>query len=103
MSTKTLDNNKQASHPGGLRVSQEKLRVLHPELDSRVAWLKFVTSNPIYASRSFWRARIPEQLVYGDCRAAVVVSTEPLLVAAYTDELDCISLLEFPDSFVKEY
>src|SRR5215217_7681664 len=103
MSTKTQDNDTQASHPGGLRVSQAKLRALHPELDSGVAWLRFITKVPIYSKRSFWRARIPEHLLYGDSRAAVVVSTEPLLVAAYTDELDCIALLKFPDSFVSEY
>ncbi len=104
MSTETLDNNTRASHPGGLRISLDKLRLLHPELDSRRAWRRFVAKNPeVYPKRSFWRVRVEEQLLYGDSRAAVVVSTEPLLVAAYTDELDCVALLRFPDSFVEEY
>jgi hypothetical protein len=34
-------------------------------------------------------------MLHGDSRAAVVVSTVPLLVAAYTDELDCVALLRF--------
>jgi hypothetical protein len=32
---------------------------------------------------------------FGDSRAAVVVSSDPLLVAAYTDELDCVAILRF--------
>ena len=27
----------------------------------------------------------------------------PLLVAAYTDELDCVAILEFPEEFVADY
>ena len=51
------------------------------------------------------RTYLKEQLLHGDSRAAVVVSVDPLLlVAAYTDELDCVALLRFPDSeFVEEY
>jgi hypothetical protein len=32
----------------------------------------------------------------GDARAAVVVSSEPLLVAAYSDDLDAVAVLRFP-------
>jgi hypothetical protein len=49
------------------------------------------------------RVYIAEQLQHGDSRAAVVVWTAPLLVAAYTDELDCIAMLRFPDHFAQEY
>jgi hypothetical protein len=49
------------------------------------------------------RVYIAEQLQHGDSRAAVVVCTSPLLVAAYTDELDCIAMLRFPETFVAEY
>lgn len=44
-----------------------------------------------------------EHLGFGDSRAAVVVSTEPLLVAAYTDELDCVVLLRFQPELVGDY
>lgn len=53
--------------------------------------------------RSFWLTRIEEQLLFGDSRAAVVITTSPLLIAAYTDELDCVALLRFSDKFVSEY
>jgi hypothetical protein len=103
MSTKTLDDNTEACHPGGLTISYEKLRVLHPELDSPAAWRRFVAKHPIYPKRHFWRTRVEEQLLYGDSRAAVVVSIDPHLIAAYTDELDCVALLRFPESFVEDY
>ena len=49
--------------------------------------------------------RIAEHLEYGDSRAAIVVSTDPeLLIAAYTDELDCVAMLRFPnDPLVSKY
>jgi hypothetical protein len=31
------------------------------------------------------------------------MSSTPLLIAAYTDELDCIALLRFPDELTREY
>ncbi|MDP6046687.1 MAG: hypothetical protein QGG25_13850 [Phycisphaerae bacterium] len=49
-------------------------------------------------------ALLDEHLGCGDSRAAVVVSIAPsLIVAAYTDEMDCVSLLEFPLEFVGLY
>jgi hypothetical protein len=47
------------------------------------------------------KVRIAEHLQLGDARAAVVVADDPVLVAAYTDELDCVAMLKFP-SFVAE-
>jgi len=44
-----------------------------------------------------------DHLLRGDSRAAMVVSVSPLLVAAYTDELDCVAMLKFPDDLVKDY
>lgn len=49
------------------------------------------------------RTYIREQLQNGDSRAAVVVSIDPLLVAAYTEDLDCVVMLEFPVHFVDDY
>jgi len=47
--------------------------------------------------------KIDEHLQLGDSRAAVVLSCAPLLVSAYTDELDCVAVLAFPQSFVEKY
>lgn len=42
-------------------------------------------------------------LLYGDTQPAVVVSTEPLLVAAYSDEMDAVVMLRFPSDFAAKY
>lgn len=93
-----------ASDPGRFQLSESKLRRLQPEL--------FVTERGFFR----WllrRRRDPGVLEYceslashlqtGDSRAAVVVSVAPLVVAAYTDELDCVALLRFPERLVEEF
>lgn len=42
-------------------------------------------------------------LTRNDSRAALVVSVEPLLVAAYSTDLDCVAMLEFPSFLVAQY
>ena len=48
---------------------------------------------------------IAEHLIFGDSRAAVVISIYPkLIVAAYSDELDCVAMLLFPrEPFITKY
>lgn len=47
--------------------------------------------------------RLDEHLKTGDSQAAVVLQNyNRLIVAAYTDQLDCVALLEFPIQLVKE-
>lgn len=103
---KTLNNNTVASFPGAVSLSAAKLKILQPELFSPARWLLHLLTHPLTqnpASRSYWKVRIPEQLAFGDSRAAVVVSTSPLIVAAYTDELDCVALLRFGEKILGEY
>ncbi len=99
--TRTLDDTTSASDPGQITLSHEKLRVLRPDLYGIAGVWEFIAAF----FRLGWPQRIyiEEQLQCGDSRAAVVVSVNPLLVAAYTDELDCIAMLRFPDEFVRRY
>ncbi len=46
---------------------------------------------------------VSRALCYGDTQPAVVVSVTPLLIAAYSDEMDAVVMLRFPDEFVTEY
>ena len=46
---------------------------------------------------------VAKALFYGDTQPAVVVSTAPLLVGAYSDEMDAVVMLRFPDEFAKQY
>jgi hypothetical protein len=63
-----------------------------------IAWL-----DRLIGSRAALIFQTADHLSHGDSRAAVVVSVAPLLVAAYTDEIDCIALLQFPDDLLGEY
>src|SRR5262245_16499020 len=92
-----LNNTTTASDPGRVRVSPAKLRLLRPDLYGVRGFLRRFQSG--FPERTY----IEEQLEHGDSRAAVVVCTSPLLVAAYTDELDCIAMLRFPDTFREKY
>ena len=96
--TETLDDSTPASDPGGFTLSHTKLRILRPDLyrfpRTLLERLRLIFPQSLY---------LREQLQNGDTRAALVVSTNPLLVAAYTDELDCVAILQFPGRFVDDY
>src|SRR5581483_10306990 len=80
-----------ASDPAGLSLSDAKLRRLRPEL---YGWRRWVREKTGWAFPQ--RDYLAGHLLRGDARAAVVVSSEPLLVAAYSDELDAVAVLRFP-------
>lgn len=97
----TLDGSTTASDPGQIKLSLSKFRILRPDL--------FGLSGILISIRKFFRGGLPERvyaeehLQFGDSRAAVVITAAPLLIAAYTDELDCIAMLRFPDEFIHTY
>lgn len=105
MSSTTIDPRTFASNPGKFRVSQRKLQRYYPELFSTITWLKFIFSVPEFpfTRRSFWKTHIEEHLQAGDSRAAIVINKNPLLIAAYSDETDCVVVLNFPNALAGEY
>lgn len=46
---------------------------------------------------------VARSLLYGDTQPAVVVSTNPLLIGAYSDEMDAVVMLLFPKEFAEQY
>ena len=76
------DPNSRASDAVGVSVDDAKMKQLCPGLYG--FW------NSIFGSQL---AQLKEHVKLGDSRAALVVSLNPLLVAAYTDELDCVAML----------
>lgn len=86
---------------GHFQWSDAKLRELRPELFgvSGMVYTLFVLLKQQFNDRQF----IKECLDGGDCRAAVVMSVNPLLVAAYSDDLDCVVMLRYPPHFVQKY
>ncbi len=100
---KTLDSDSFASDPGEITLSAAKLRRFHPTAFGLPGLLKSVVRSFQFRNIVHIRTELREHLKYGDSRAAVVVSLSPLVVAAYTDELDCVAMLRFPDELVNEY
>ena len=96
--SKYHDDRTRASNPGQVSLSVERFHRLEPATQGFRGWwwLQFG------GGRKF-EDILDEHLRMGDSRAACVASLEPLLVAAYTDELDCIAMLCFPTHLVKEY
>ena len=83
-----LDKASQATDPGQFTLSQARLREVQPELLAPEQWRDD-------DKRKAWLQLIADQLQFGDSRAAVVVNAQQGIVAAYTDELDCVALLKF--------
>ena len=82
--TKGLESTAVASAPGLITASDERIL----EVSERTR----LDVKNTEAGLDFVRM----QLIHGDSRAAMVINLDPLIVAAYTDEIDCVALLEFP-------
>lgn len=102
---KTFDNDSYATDPGLLRLSHAKFRRFHPEFYGVTGVLNSVVNGLCgrFGTVGFLRTRAEEQLMYGDSCAAIVLSTELLLIAAYSDDIDCVTVLYFPQELVKDY
>jgi hypothetical protein len=91
------------SHPLGASCCPAKFRRLHPELFGWRGLAARLLGGLSADDRDQVLARTSAFLRWGDGRAAVVLGTSPLVVAAYDDEMDAAFLLRFPRSLVREY
>lgn len=98
--TETLDDSTSASDPGRLHVADRKLRRLRPDLYGVRGLRRRFQER--FSDRFPEKTHLAEHLWHGDSRAAVVMQADPLLVAAYTDELDCVAMLRFPAAVAEE-
>ena len=80
------------AEPRRLTLSEERLSRLQPKLFDLARW-----ASP--ADRDSWMEAIRYTLAQGDSRAAVVVDAADSVVASYTNELDCVVLLQFATGF----
>ncbi len=88
------DTGHRASNPGCIVLSEPMLATLQPEVNDPHFW------EGGGMTREAFIAQVAHVLRNGDARAAVVVDAEAGLVAAYTDELDCVMLLRFDPALV---
>jgi hypothetical protein len=100
--SKYFNDSTSASLPGGLTLSLRKLQELEPELFTDRTFKCGPTCDVDHSAESM-RERFAEHLQLGCCGAGVVVSTSPLVIAVYGEDLDASVLLRFPQSFVERY
>lgn len=82
-----------AFNPGLFELDKEKLKKLRPEVFNPIR----ILLGSDLDSAGF----ISTHLNDGDIQTAVVVSTEPLLVACYTDDMDAVILQCYPTELGK--
>ncbi len=80
---------------GNVKLSEEKFRQVRDEI------LKISFIGKIQYNGRF--QRINEIMMKGDTQPAVVYSVNPLIISAYSDEMDGVVFLEFPDELVEMY
>lgn len=90
-----MDQTTFAENAGGVHLSKKKFKNLRDNV------LKVPFLKKGYYNRQF--ERINQYLAYGDTQPAVVSSLNPLVISAYSDEMDAVVLLRFPNEMQKMY
>ena len=83
-----------ASEPGNIHISDEKWNEV-----AQLLGLSFFEKLKYNRNRKY----IDDYLFRGDTQPAVVMSTSPLIISAYSDEMDAVMLLRFPDVLADKY
>ncbi|MDD7794185.1 hypothetical protein [Clostridium sp. 'White wine YQ'] len=79
-----------------ITVSNDKLKYLRADLfKSKMHPYSILNHFKIKKFRKLFQSGFPEP--------AIVVSLNPLLIAAYSEDLDCVAILSYPRSLIKEY
>lgn len=92
--TPYMSNEALASDPGGVTVDPARLKRLSPSLFGMGSLLPLRALEKKVLGAHLWN---------GDSRAAVVLVTQPLLVAAYSSDFDAVVLLRFDPRTVDTY
>lgn len=90
-----VDPASMAENAGAVRLSREKFAELRDDI------LKVSGAKKAYFNKQY--KRISQYLQNGDTQPAVVASVSPLIVSAYSDEMDAVVFLRFPDELTAKY
>ncbi|MBR1433444.1 MAG: hypothetical protein IJ585_19810, partial [Ruminococcus sp.] len=90
-----VDPNTAAENAGNVLPSREKFDYIRDEL------LHVKGFKKVYFNKQF--NRLGGYLMNGDTQPAVVVSLSPLIISAYSDEMDGVLFLKFPDALADMY
>ncbi len=93
------DTYVQCSDPLGAKPSVARLAIVQPELAAGSLGARIDRLR----GRGSVLFRLSEHLDLGDTREAIVVTTDPLVVAAYSDDHDAVALLRYPDHLAAEH
>ncbi len=83
-----------------IELDLKKLDFLFPEIFTPFQKLKYRLRR---LGMTSYIEQISEHIKFGDSQGAIVVSTEPLLIAAYNEDIDCIVMLKFEPKIQKRY
>ena len=86
--------NGQAGNPGKVKFSHKKYYSFRNKINTKFSE-KYFSDMQIEL--------VSQILMFGDTQPATVVSTAPLLIAAYSDEMDGVVMLRFDESFAEQY
>lgn len=89
-----LDKETFAENPGNVTISNKKYYKIKKLLS-----LNFNDSIYFYKQKK----KLNEFMKFGDTQPAIVYSISPLLIAAYSDEMDAVLMLKFPEELAKQY
>lgn len=90
-----VDPNTIASAPTDVSLSRTKFVYLRDEV------FKVSPLKKIYYNKQF--KRINQYLLNGDTQPAIVASIDPLIISAYSTDMDAVLLLRFPQELVNMY
>ncbi|PHR24011.1 MAG: hypothetical protein COA38_16680 [Fluviicola sp.] len=94
------DDSTTASDSIYLTLDETKLKFLMPELFTPIRKLKHRMRSLGFHS---YREQLTEHIAFGDSQGAIVASIEPLQIAAYNEDIDCIVLLRYSSGIQKRY
>jgi hypothetical protein len=99
--SESISIESEASLPGKIKLSKSKLKFLEKEYFN----LASIIANIIIfiIKHVTVLTEIREHLKNGSTEPAIVVSENPLLIAAYTEDIDCVVMLKFEDRIRDKY
>lgn len=83
-----------ADHSGNVKFSYKKYYSFRNKINTKFAGRFYSDMRIDLVSRALYS---------GDTQPAIVVSLDPLLIAAYSDEMDGVVMLKFPTEFAEKY
>lgn len=65
--------------------------------------IKSIQTTSLKNSKTYLFDKIQDWLYHGDCNPAIVVSVEPIVIAACSYDIDCVVFLLFPPKYAGKY